>query len=391
MKAFYGDDIITPVQQQRLSKSSAAEPEGKVIKNKYASALLFGTVILLITGFEGYNAMQEGNTSAAITWFVAGGLLLLVVIFIFIQTSLKERTAAIMHARSIAANEPKVTVVTIKPSIKAFNIPPFKLEVYEQNELPDIAFTYNKKLSEEGNIFNIAPLKIFYFFNFYSPGSWEKKMAGGWQRHGPVFHLGSPDDIAINKTLKFYTLEKTVNRLLITSPEKLIEAIDNSTYKPLLPRTKGLLGENFISGAYPVNSFLCTDTIWQQCVELLFKKTDFSIIDAGDYTADRAGLQWEITQVINHLSTEKFVVLINGKTDIVSLGETFRKAWKEMDEASPNNTKDVTSIRFIFYQVPDREIAKREHKNFLLEILRQQTLSNDRIISFALRSKRIKQ
>lgn len=386
MKAFYGDDTITPLQQQHLSKRAAEEQEGKTIKNKYAVVLLFGSVILLIAGFSGYNSLQEGDTKGGIIWFVAGGLFLCVIAFGFIQTSLKERTAQIMHAKAMASKESMLKMVAEVPSKKALDVPPFKLEVYEQNELPDVSFAYNKDLTEDQNVFGITPLKIFYFFNFYSPGSWEKKIAGGWQRHGPVFHLGSPDDIAFTKTWKFYEIEKIVTSVLITSPEKLVEASDNSTYQPLPPRTKGLMGESAISGAYPVNSFLCTDTVWQQCVRLLFRKTDFSIIDAGDYTAERAGLQWEITQVINHLSTEKFLVLINGKTDLVSLAETFRKAWKDMDEVSPNNHKDVTAIRFIFYQVPDKVMAKRERKNFLLEILRQQTLSNDRIISFALQS-----
>lgn len=387
MKAFYNDDVITPVEQYLLKQGADAK-EGKVIKNKYAGVILFGSVILLIAGIPGYQSLQSGNTFEGITWLSAGSVFLFVVVFSYIQSSIKEKIARLMSAKKNAQREKLNQPTTTEQPRKALIIPPFKLEVYEQNELPDIAYTYNEKLSEEKNIFDLKPLKIFYFFNFYSSHSWEKKVAGGWQRHGPVFHLGSPDDIAIVKTWKFYKVKKAVDDLLITLPEQLEEAIDKSTYKPLPPRTKGLMGENAISGAYPTNLFLCTDAIWQECVELLFRKTDFSIIDAGDYTAERAGLQWEIQQVINHISTDEFIVLINSNTDIVSLGETFRNAWRQMIEASPNNKEYVSPIRFIFYQQPNRTLAKRSHKNFLLEILRQQTLSNDKIISFALSPKK---
>jgi hypothetical protein len=275
----------------------------------------------------------------------------------------------------------------VAEQLQASNIPEFKLEVYEENELPDVAYTYNEHLTEERNVFNINPLKIFYFFNFYSSHEWQKKVAAGWQRHGPLFHLGSPDDIGIARFWKFYEVKKIVDDLLITAPEKLSEAIDNSAFKPLPAKTKGLMAMNSTYGAYPTNLFLCTDAIWQECVELLFSKTDFSIIDANDYTAERAGLQWEIHQIINHVATEDFVVLINEGTDLVSLAESFRDTWKHMFAPSPNNRDVSKPIRFVFYQDPNRLIGVAKYKNPLLEYYWQQTRSNDRIISFVLHSK----
>ena len=114
-----------------------------------------------------------------------------------------------------------------------------------------------------------------------------------------------------------------MNRLLLTTSEKLAETMDKVSEKPLPPKPKGLMTENYFTGAYPSNVFYCTDAIWQQCVALLFAKTDVSIIDARDFTNERAGLQWEIGQIINHIATEDFVVLINSKTDLVALGEFF--------------------------------------------------------------------
>jgi len=258
--------------------------------------------------------------------------------------------------------------------------------VYEQNELPDHSYTLNPNLTDEKNIFNRKPLRIFYFFNFYSSGSLLNKTSGGFQRHGPVFFLGSPQDIGFSKLWNMFSIKKIVRQLLITTPEKLAEVMDKVSEKPLPPKTKGLMTENYFTGAYPSNVFYCTDAIWQQCVELLFAKTDFSIIDASDYTNERAGLQWEIGQIINHIATEDFVVLINSKTDLVALGESFKNSWKQMNAASPNNREHPQPVRFIFHQRPDRAIGKKEHTNIFYEAYHQEALSNDNIIALLLQS-----
>jgi hypothetical protein len=237
-----------------------------------------------------------------------------------IQTLIKYRVARIMHGKPDHA----MALVAMggntgEQTEKAANIPLFQLEVYEQNELPDHGYSLNSHLTEEKNIFNIAPLPIFYFFNFYSTSSLLDKTSGGFQRHGPVFYLGSPEDIAFSKLWNMFSITKIMRKLLLTSPEQLNESVNRSSVIPISPGTKGLLAENYLTGAYPSNVFYCTDNIWQQCVAILFKKTKFAIIDACDYTSERAGLQWEIGQIINHIATSRFVVFINSKTDITSI------------------------------------------------------------------------
>ena len=212
----------------------------------------------------------------------------------------------------------------------------------------------------------MAPLPLFYFFNFYSTRSLLNKTSGGFQRHGPVFYLDSPADIGFSKLWQMFSITKIMKKLLLNSPEQLHESIDKCSVTPLPPKTKGLLAENYLTGAYPSNTFYCTDLIWQQCVSILFSKTKFAIIDACDYTSERAGLQWEIGQIlINHIATNRFVVFINAKTDINALGSSFRKCWNEMNADSPNNIKNPLPLRFIFSQLPDRKRDNNFHKNML--------------------------
>ena len=382
MKTFYEKDTILPIAEEHITEHETKQREGKEIKNKYVSFLLFFGVVMFFA-VTGYLASSNSE-------LIVAAILALMLTLGLIQTLIQQRVANMMNTKINASQQNAGAIATgaepLQAPAKSITIPPFQLDVYEQNELPAHSFTLNPNLTEEKNIFNIKPLHIFYFFNFYSSGSLINKTSGGFQRHGPVFFLGSPQDIGFSKLWNMFSITRIMRQLLITTPDKLAEAIDNISEKPLPPKTKGLMTENYFAGAYPSNVFYCTDAVWQQCVALLFAKTDFSIIDASDYTNERAGLQWEIGQIINHIATENFVVLINSKTDLVALGESFKNSWKQMNADSPNNRERTQPVRFIFYQTPDRAVEKKTYSNVLYEAYHRQALSNDNIIALLLRS-----
>ena len=380
MKLFTGNEEITPVVQQLILPDQVKQEEGKEIKNQFLSFGLFFLIAfgILITGYFSHSALT----------LVFGGIFTLGMILALIQTLIKKRVAGIMSRKGAQAGS-SVAIAgdnPTQPTEKATNIPLFQLAVYEQNELPDHGYALNPHLTEEKNIFNMAPLPIFYFFNFYSTRSLLNKTSGGFQRHGPVFYLGSPADIGFSKLWQMFSITKIMKKLLLTSPEQLHESIDKSSMTPLPPKTKGLLAENYLTGAYPSNTFYCTDLIWQQCVSILFSKTKFAIIDACDYTSERAGLQWEIGQIINHIATNRFVVFINAKTDINALGSSFRKCWNEMNADSPNNIEKPFPLRFIFSQLPDRKRDNNFHKNILMDQYHEEALSNDNVVNMLLES-----
>jgi len=379
MTLFTGDEEITPVVQNLIVPDQVKSEEGKQIKNEFLSACLF----LLVA----FGILIIGYFTKSISILLFGGLFALAMLLGLIQTLIKRRVAGIMRRKG-SKSGPSVAIagdITEQPQ-KATNIPLFQLAVYEQNELPDHGYTLNTQLSEEKNIFNIAPLPIFYFFNFYSTRSLLNKTNGGFQRHGPVFYLGSPADIGFSKYWQMFSITRIMNKLLLTSPEHLHESINKSSVTPLPAKTKGLMTENYLTGAYPSNTFYCTDLIWQQCVSILFSKTKFAIIAACDYTSERAGLQWEIGQIINHIATSRFVVFINAKTDINALGSSFRKCWNEMNVDSPNNIEKPLPLRFIFSQSPDRKRDNNFHKNILLAQYHEQALSNDNVVNMLLQS-----
>lgn len=379
MKLFTGDEEITPVVQKLIVPDQVKQEEGKEIKNPFLS---FGLFFLVAFGI-----LVVGYFNHSVITLVFGGIFALGMLLGLIQTLIKKRVAGIMRRKGAHAGVAEaIAGDTSEQAEKATKIPLFRLAVYEQNELPDHGHALNPQLTEEKNIFKMAPLPLFYFFNFYSTRSLLNKTSGGFQRHGPVFYLGSPADIGFSKLWQMFSITKIMNKLVLTSPEQLHESIDKSSVTPFPPKTKGLLAENYVTGAYPSTTFYCTDLIWQQCVSILFSKTRFAIIDACDYTSERAGLQWEIGQIINHIATDRFVVFVNEKTDINALGSSFRKCWNEMNADSPNNIEKPLPLRFIFSQLPDRKRDNNFHKNVLWDQYHEQALSNDNVVNMLLQS-----
>ena len=376
MKLFTGNDVVTAVPQTLIIPEQVKAEEGKPLKNESTGFILFFSIAI------GMLVLAYFTKDVLMGLF--GAIVTIIVILSLIQALIKKRVARSMRTGHALA--PAAVPTASEQKEKAAGIPLFQLEIYEQNELPDHCYSLNQHLTEEKNIFNIAPLSIFYFFNFYSDKSLMNKVSGGFQRHGPVFYLGSPEDISFSKLWNMFSITKIMKKLLLTSPKQLHDSINKSSVIPLPPKTKGLMAENYLAGAYPSNVFYCTDVIWQQCVTILFEKTKFAIIDACDYTSERAGLQWEIGQIINHIATNRFVVFINSKTDIPALSSSFRKCWSEMNADSPNNIKNPLPLRFIFKQWSGRKRDNNFHKNILLTPYHEEALSNDNVVNMLLKS-----
>jgi hypothetical protein len=377
MKLFTGNDVVTAVSQSLITPEQVKAEEGKPLKNEFTGFILFFSIAI--------GMLVLAYFTKDVPLGIFGTIVTIIVILGLIQALIKRRVARSMRTGHVLASAAMAGAVNEQKE-KVADIPLFQLEIYEQNELPDHGFSLNQHLTEEKNIFNIAPLSIFYFFNFYSGSSLMNKVAGGFQRHGPVFYLGSPEDIGFSKMWDMFSITKIMKKLLLTSPEQLHDSINKSSVIPVPPKTKGLMAEDYLTGAYPSNVFYCTDVIWQQCVTILFEKTKFAIIDACDYTFERAGLQWEIGQIINHIATNRFVVFINSKTDVPALSTSFRKCWNELNVDSPNNIKNPLPLRFIFKQWPDRKRDNNFHRNTLFTRYHEEALSNDNVVNMLLRS-----
>jgi len=208
-------------------------------------------------------------------------------------------------------------------------------------------------LAPDRNAAGRAPISILYLYNFYSELALARKDAGGWQRYGTVFHLGSPNDIA-TKHLFAHDISTIARAKLVAGPADFDARFAAASCDFLAPGDDELDGYAKVTGGWPRHTFLCTDASWQHGVERLYAAVDVVIIDASDYAPARSGLNWEIQKIVDHVDADRLLVLSDTDADLVALRNSFQAAWHMMAAGSPNDREDSGSIRIIVYPRDDR-------------------------------------
>jgi len=137
------------------------------------------------------------------------------------------------------------------------------------------------------NVAGFPPISILYLYNFYSQETLVTKMEDSWCRYVPVFFLGSPSDLGSGHTFAL-DLKKLAETELITSPA-VFDTRFASAIRDLLPAGDAKLkGYPHFTGGWPQHGFLCTDASWRHGVERLFAAAEVVIMDASDYSLERA-------------------------------------------------------------------------------------------------------
>ena len=260
------------------------------------------------------------------------------------------RIARLMRANTPAAPVPETPQVDSSDPSAA---PSVHLDIYQLHELPPLPWSYEPQVTSERNIIGLPPKPILYLYNFFAIRGLENKLAGGWRRFGPVYFLGSPQDISFGNTFT-RNIAESVKPLLVTSCESFDERLAAASEIPLPPGHEQLKGTAYLSGGYPHHLFLCTDETWRYAVTKLFGKAGLVIIDAAGYQPERGGLNWELEYVVNHVPAAKFVVLMDSESDQTALVTQFRKAWANMWSESPNHERGSGAVRLVLLnEMPD--------------------------------------
>jgi hypothetical protein len=264
----------------------------------------------------------------------------------------REIAREMREAGAAGAGSTAVEMEPSAPAEMARNAPPMRLEVYLQRELPFLV-SYAKEVTAESNIVGRRPQRILYLYNFFAEKVDDARWGGAWRRFGPVYYLGSPKAVSGEQRWGG-NVEDEVLRQLLTTCEAVDKYLASAAEGPMPAADPELTGYAFYAGGYPQHMLLCTDANWQHAVNALFALADVVLIDASNYRPARAGLNWEIAHVVDHVPTSRFVVLLDGATDQVAIGEQFRHAWANMRAASPNNRPDASPVRFVLVEAPKR-------------------------------------
>jgi hypothetical protein len=273
--------------------------------------------------------------------FVFVYTILIVALFTYTVRSAARTRAVAKRMSTHAAPVPEQTR-RVAPQI-----PPLRFENYSDQELPPLPFPYQDQVTADRNIVGVPPLRILYLYNFFSVDCMLQKLALGWRRIGPVYYLSNPEEIIYGQGLLADT-DKLADQALVPTPELFDTQLATASTTPLPPGHPDLKGHNaFLSGAYPVHHFLCSDGSWQYGVRKLMETVDVIVMDAAGYGKERGGLGWEIQYLIDHVPAHRFVVLSGEETDMPALEAVFRNSWASMAEQSPNTQPAEGVIRFV--------------------------------------------
>lgn len=99
---------------------------------------------------------------------------------------------------------------------------------------------------------------------------------------------------------------------------------------------------------YATNTLLCGDQSWRYAVLTLLRDADLVLMDLSHFSPKNAGCTYEIGQLVDKIDRTRFLLLIDGTTDMDFLHVTLQSAWAAMAADSPNRRPDGGPVR-IFY------------------------------------------
>jgi hypothetical protein len=244
------------------------------------------------------------------------------------------------------------------PDDLARRAPAIRLDIYLQDELPELPGRYLTPVASDINIIGLPPRRILYLYNFFSTDALVHKVKGNWRRFGPVYLLGSPGDFRFGHAFD-RRIATQVQTAILPTPESFDARLKGATDAVLPPGDDNLKGGvSHFSGGYPHHLFLCNDGSWRHAVDKLLDHVEFVMIDACGYDAQRAGLNWEIGQLLDRKPLRNIVVLIDVDTDQTALCTAFRTAWHSMADTSPNNITDPGPVRWVLLESHEERQAR---------------------------------
>jgi hypothetical protein len=305
-----------------------------------------------------YQSFEKNGVLGAF-WIESAALACSALFIYVLAGAYQDRKIATLMRKSASAASANAAIQP-KPRTPglALQAPAIRLDIYLQGELPALPGRYLTPVGTDDNIIGLPPRRILYLYNFFSVDALVHKVKGNWRRFGPVYFLGSPGDFSYGHAFD-PRIGTSVETAILATPESFDARLKSAADTVLPPGDASLKGVSHFSGGYPHHLFLCNDGSWRHAVDELLGYVDLVMLDACGYDAQRAGLNWEIGQLLDRIALRNLVVLIDVDTDQAALCAAFRAAWHSMDNTSPNNTTNPGPVRWVLLE-PTDERAKSE-------------------------------
>jgi hypothetical protein len=89
-------------------------------------------------------------------------------------------------------------------------------------------------------------------------------------------------------------------------------------------------------GQFRVNDFFCYDDAWKMVLSRLISTSDVVLMDLRSFSSQNAGCIFEINELINTVTLERMLFIIDETTDEDFLRQVLQQAWDGMGSTSPN-------------------------------------------------------
>jgi hypothetical protein len=222
--------------------------------------------------------------------------------------------------------------------------PPMRLDIYLSSELAPRAPPSPAPAPIGEGAPDRPPFRILCLYDALREEGPMQKIAGDLGRFGPVYHLGRARDLGVGR-----------DRPPAHARARLLETADHvdAHVAAVLEITVPMVGG---APAGPADApppdplFLCADESWRHAVPTLIDRADVVLVDACGYAAAGAGLSWELGQLIDRVSAQRFVVLLDSEADQETLYVAVRAAWATMSADSPNRRAGAGPVRWVIHE-----------------------------------------
>jgi hypothetical protein len=109
-------------------------------------------------------------------------------------------------------------------------------------------------------------------------------------------------------------------------------------------------------GRFRVNEFFCYADTWKDTMRKLSAGADAVLMDLRSFSPSNQGCIFELQQLLDAVSLERVVFLLDDETDTAFLERTLQEAWRRVRSDSPNRrvkTPEARMLRVASHQATD--------------------------------------
>ncbi len=124
-------------------------------------------------------------------------------------------------------------------------------------------------------------------------------------------------------------------------------------------------------GRYRVNEFFCRADTWQMTMQRLADRSDAVLMDLRSFSSNNQGCIYELQQLMNIISLDRLILVIDDSTDQTFLEATLQDLWQYLEPSSLNFGLSKPEIRCF----PVRKQTSAEMEQLLMTLFSSQHIS----------------